>query len=306
MLRAAQQALVELGALSPGDPLPPFSARMSGNLGLLFYLESGAFFLTKVGLLTNLNREYRGLTAAYGAMPRNVPEPLSLATYQSYQILVMRGVRHKLLLPLQSSGDANLFQTGIDAFLSTGAHAFRQSGRGVSWDKLRDALLQTSKQVDWPAWEHYWARIRCHAERLAPVLQHGDFAINNIGVSHDALIFFDWEDFGLIDLPGFDLAVLLLSLNNFSIAQLVAKLALPSMEAAVVRHGCGSLGISASEFMDLFPAYASLYIQTKSKLGYPPKVTDRVAAALAEWIRLAPTDAARLSTSQARRTRLTS
>ena len=292
MLKAAQQALVALGALSPGEPLPPFAARMSGNLGLLFYLKGGAFYLIKVGLLTRLDREYRGLTAAYGAMPRNVPEPLSLATYQSYQVLVTRGIRHKLLLPLQSSGDVDLLEKGIEGFLATTARAFRRPGRGVSWDKLPDALLQTSKLLDWRGWEPYWERIRCHAERLAPVLQHGDFAVNNIGVSHGALVFFDWEDFGLIDLPGFDLAVLLLSLNNFSLTQLVAKLSGSSMEADIVQGGCVALGISASEFLDLFPAYASLYIQTKSRLGYPPKVTDRVAAALAQWIRLAPVDAA--------------
>jgi hypothetical protein len=260
---------------------------MSGNLGLLFFLKRGDHYLVKVGLLTRLDREFRGLTAAYGAMPTNVPEPLRLATCRSYQVLVTRGIRHRQLLPLRGAADVDVFEKGIASFLATGARAFRRSERAVSSGGLREALARASELVGWRGWEAYWEGIRSLAERLPPILQHGDFAVNNIGVREGALVFFDWEDFGEIDLPGFDVAVLLLSLNDFSMSALVAKLdAAGSVEADIVRSGCNSLGMSAADFMDLFPAYASLYISTKSRLGYPAAVTGRIAAALAEWIRL--------------------
>ncbi len=291
MLGAAHEVLIDLGILRPGDPLPPFSARMSGNLGLLFYFEGGASYLIKIGLLTTLDREYRGLTAAYAAMPRSVPEPLRLGTYQSHQVLVTRGVKHKLVLPMQGPADIALFEEGIEAYLITSARAFKQSGRPAWREKLQDALIQTSSLVDWPRWEAYWERIQHDAKNLPPVLQHGDFSANNIGVSESTLVFFDWEEFGLVDLPGFDLAILLLSLSNFSMTQLLERLSRPSVEASVAQRGCRALGISTDDLVDLFPAYASLYIQTKSRLGYPSTVTNRIAAALAEWIRIAPVGA---------------
>ena len=67
MLTAARQALLELGVLSAGDPLPAFTARMSGNLVLLFYLDDARFYLVKVAIQIPLDREYLGLSMAYPA-----------------------------------------------------------------------------------------------------------------------------------------------------------------------------------------------------------------------------------------------
>src|SRR4029078_4898748 len=69
MLNAARRALVEVRAIAAADPLPPFVARMSGNLGLLFYSRNDASYQVKVGLMTRLDREHRGLVAGYRAMP---------------------------------------------------------------------------------------------------------------------------------------------------------------------------------------------------------------------------------------------
>jgi len=290
VLTAARKALVDIGAIAGTDPLPPFAARMSGNLGLTFHLPDGAFVLVKVGLMTRLDREYRGLVAAHGAMPLNVPEPLRIAMYDAYQVLVTRGVAHEVLLPLQSAAAMNTFEHGIEMFLDTSARAFRRTGRGTSWDRLDDALVQAGSMVAWPGRQAYGQRIRRYADTLAPILQHGDFAANNIGVHDGTLIFFDWEDFAEIDLPGFDLAVLLLSLSDFSFARIVAALRTASLQARIVHRGCALWNIAAPDFLYLFPAYAALYIETKSRLGYPAKVTERIAGMLAEWISIMPAD----------------
>ena len=288
MLDAARQVLIDSGVLSQGDPLPHFAARMSGNLGLLFYLERGDFYLVKVGLLTRLDREYRGLTAAHRAMPSNVPEPIRLATYRNYQVFVTRGIHHKPLFPFHGAADAEIFREGISSYIATCGRAFRQSGTPVSLDRLKEALRLASDIVQWRAWEGYFERVLAIAQRLSPTLQHGDFAVNNIGRCNGHLVFFDWEDFGEIDLPGFDLAILLLSINGFSLPALRTKLSRASTESDIVRRANEELGLSTSEFLYLFPAYASLYIQTKARLGYPTKVTDRIAETLKEWIRLEP------------------
>ena len=274
--------------MSRGDPLPHFAARMSGNLGLLFYLKNGDFYLVKVGLLTRLDREYRGLTAAHRAMPSNVPEPIRLATYQRYQVFITRGIHHEPLFPLHGAADLQMFTEGISSYLATSAQAFRQAGVPISLGGLQEALRSASDIVQWRTWDGYFERVLDIVQRLSPILQHGDFAINNIGRRNGQLVFFDWEDFGEISLPGFDLAILLLSINGFSLATLLTKLSRASTESDIVRYANQALGISTSEFLYLFPAYASLYMQTKLRLGYPTNVADRIAETLKEWVRLEP------------------
>ena len=291
MLNAARRALVEVRAITAADPLPPFVARMSGNLGLLFYSRNDASYQVKVGLMTRLDREHQGLVAGYRAMPANVPEPLLLATYGPYQVLAARGMRHRPLLPLQGTADATVLIDGIDAFLATCRRAFHVEGRGRSWPILQQALDDAGARVGWDDRRVYWTGIRGWEARLPPVRQHGDFSANNLGIDGDRLVFFDWEDFGEVDLPGYDVAVLLLSLAGFSLWELAARLRSDSMEAAIVRRCCVTLGVSAAEFMHLFPAYAALYVQSKSMLGYPAKVTERLMAILGEWMLLYPSAA---------------
>jgi phosphotransferase family enzyme len=288
VLDVVRDVLADAGVVAPGDPLPHFSARMSGNVGMLFYLASGASYLAKIGLLTRLDREYHGLEVAHRAMPSNVPEPIRLATCRGYQVLVTRGIRHSQLWPLRGAADVEIFTRGIASFMATAAQAFAGSAGANSRDGFDAALASAAARVRWHHWQAYGERVRVLASRLPPIRQHGDFAVNNIGVRDRALVFFDWEDFGEVDLAGFDLAVLLLSINDFSFAKLATKIGQPSMEADIARSGCGSLGLSVAEFLDLFGIYASLYIQTKSRLGYPTRVSDRVALALEEWIRLEP------------------
>ena len=49
MLEAARQALCELGIVGRDDPMPPFTARMSGNLSVLVYPPGSDFYLVKIG-----------------------------------------------------------------------------------------------------------------------------------------------------------------------------------------------------------------------------------------------------------------
>src|SRR5260221_6306947 len=118
MLRAAHAALVEFGVLAPTVPFPPLWARMSGNLILMVYLKGPRFYLVKIGVRTSLDREFRGLSIAHAAMPRNVPRPLGLTNQASFQVLVTEGVLHEHLV-LRDGGDAiGVFERGMDSFLA--------------------------------------------------------------------------------------------------------------------------------------------------------------------------------------------
>lgn len=52
-------------------------------------------------------------------------------------------------------------------------------------------------------------------EDLRPVRQHGDFVINNLALDdQDRLVVFDWEDYGVLSIPGLDLFTLEFSLHH--------------------------------------------------------------------------------------------
>ena len=283
MLSAAHAALVELGVLSSSDPLPPFWARMSGNLVLMTYPEDPKFYLVKIGIRTRLDREYRGLSIAHAAMPRHVPEPLGLGTHDSFQVLVARGIAHRQFV--MDGETLGVFERGMDAFVATSLAHF-QAAPADSTVNVQDAVFEASGIFDWPGWRRYWDDAQRLIATLPRILQHGDLAVNNMGVADDELVFFDWEDFGQVDLMGFDLAVALLSINNFDLARLHARLKGDSLEAGLVRRCCSRLDKSPDAFFMLLPAYLSLFIKVKSAGGYDQAVSARAVAALREWVRI--------------------
>ena len=288
MLEAARLGLVELGILDRSAPLPPFWARMSGNLVVSVYPDAGNSYLVKVGIRTSLDNEHQGLVTAYGAMPDHVPQPLGLTVARNFQLLVMHGLRHASLFPFRSARDERMFVDGIAAFFAVSAKAFRRDGPGRSQRELPNALSSASTLLDWPDCDRYRERAEPIVGALGRMLQHGDFAINNIARSGRRLVFFDWEDFGHIDVPGFDLAILMLSLHEFDVIALKRALTARSVTAAIMERGCASLGLTPSQFMFLFPAYLALFIRLKTALGYGPNVPRRAATALADWLRAPP------------------
>lgn len=287
MLKAAHAALVKFGALAPSDRLPPFWARMSGNLVLLVYPEDSPFYLVKVGIRTSLDREFRGLAIAHTAMPRNVPRPLGLTTHGSFQVLVTLGVHHVQFALRQGRGGFRMLEDGMDALLTAGLSHFRASPSD-SGVEVQDALREASDASGWAGWRAYWDHIRPLIAPLPRILQHGDLAVTNIAVAGDELVFFDWEDFGLVDVIGFDLAVILLSINDFDATRLHARLAAPTAEAALARRGCARLDMPINLFLELFPVYLSLFAKVKRGWGYDPAVPARAIAALRDWLAAGP------------------
>ena len=176
-----------------------------------------------------------------------------------------------------------VFELGMETLLAASVSHF-QGSQTDSAVNVRDALREASDAIDWPSWQNYWNHIGPLIEGLPRILQHGDLAVNNIAVAGGELVFFDWEDFGLVDLAGFDLAVVLLSLHKFDARLLRERLATRTMEARLVWRCCARLNMSTDLFLDLFPAYLSLFIKTKQFGGYDPAVSARAVVALRDWI----------------------
>jgi hypothetical protein len=57
---------------------------MSGNLVFLVYPTGGAFYMVKVGLQSDLRREYDGFSAGHAAFPEGVPKPLAFSRHRCF------------------------------------------------------------------------------------------------------------------------------------------------------------------------------------------------------------------------------
>jgi aminoglycoside phosphotransferase (APT) family kinase protein len=286
MLAAARQALVHHGVLRPDEDLPPFHGRFAANLvlGMLVHLNDGSFYLVKVAAAGSLEREYLGLSMAHAAMPRNTPRPLGLSTHDSFPVLVVSGITHSALAPLDAATRREKFETGINQLIEISSRSFLVPSAEEGGSDVCIALEQASRHVHWPDWQEYCDRVMPYVTALPRVYQHGDLSLNNIGVAGEELIFFDWEDFGLVDVPGFDLAIVLLSLHQFDAVALARRLSKPSLEQRLMQSGSTRLRIEARTFLFLFPAYLSLFAHMKATRGYDAEVSLRAYTALAQWL----------------------
>jgi len=283
MLSAARGALVAASLIAEDDPLPPFAARMSGNLTLLVYPDARSFYVVKVGVMLDLAREHEGLARGSEAMPGSVPRPLTLAECEGLQVLVATGIDHRPLDPRARADDAELLVSGLDEFWTIGASAPRTTQSIGA--QAHDALDRLGRRV--PAFDaqRYRASLEVRLPQLRAIAQHGDFALNNLGRTRDGLAIFDWEDYGRVSVAGYDLATLLLSLAGFDARRLARALGSDSLEAAIARRACERLGMTTTALVELLPLYLALFIEAKSSNAYGPEVAGRAIDALASLAR---------------------
>jgi len=205
----------------------------------------------------------------------------------SFQVLVTLGIHHEQLVLRRGRDRFRILEDGMDALLAASLSHFQASPTDSAVN-VQDALREASDAFDWADWPDYWDHIRPLIAPLPRILQHGDLAVTNIAIAGDEVVFFDWEDFGLVDVLGFDLAVAVLSLNDFDAVRLRARLAAPTADAALIRRGCARLNLSTSLFLELLPVYLSLFAKVKRTWGYDPAVSARAVAALRDWVRSGP------------------
>jgi hypothetical protein len=282
VIEAARQALCEIGALGAAERMPPFSVRMSGNLVFLVYPKGSKFYLVKVGLQTDLVSEFEGFRAGHAAFPDGVPEPLALSRHRSFPTLVATGLWFQPLGTRRMRTAEPAVERGLSAYFRTATASFRAPPPAPHSVRIREGFARLAPAISNSAASRYVNTIAHTADALPAIRQHGDFYVDNLGISRNALVILDWEDFGRECLPGFDLALLLLSLNEFSIERLRANTRDRGAHAWIMRIGCDGIGLSAHRFFELLPAYLALLAAMKSQLGYGKAFTARALAALRE------------------------
>lgn len=125
---------------------------------------------------------------------------------------------------------------------------------------------------------HVWDRM---LEAFPVIPQHGDLAINNMAKACTGLILFDWEDYGFVTIPGFDLCILLVSGCNFDLSKLVLLIENDihkRNETSFLYPIVHGMGIHVSQLLDLIMIQLVIFINLKPSLVMVPMLLQTLKA----------------------------
>jgi len=283
MLNVVTDLFRELNLLDPGDE-PVYDVAISSpamyNIGA--FTARGNFFHVKVKNIGHLPEEYRNCRNAWEAFPRYAPKPLGNYLRGGWEILVVRGIRHRALSSHGLKGSGREVRQEIVRYLRFAA---RTAPVLQPTEPHAAALGRLQARETDPACLsvlRQWLRSDALAS-LPCIRQHGDFVVNNLGTTGSGLVVFDWEDFGRVCLPGFDLCTLLASEVRFDPVQLRMMMdadgRFPAVYRELIEAGSAAAGVESGLFRRMMPLHLVVFLDMKRSYG--PAIVDRVKTALA-------------------------
>jgi hypothetical protein len=199
------------------------------HLDVMWFHDGGEFprLITKLDRKPEiLEREFHNLKRAHSAAPAFVPQPLSFGPMDGLWALWIEGVPGSPFRPDSSTRSLGLI---IEMLVDIHSRMRAQTPSGIT-DRYRamvgaplDSLTEfgASAGVQTGCAE---LRRRLNIDWLAtlPVIpQHGDFYPGNVITYRGTMRVIDWETFGQVDLPAYDLFTFLISLTVSAEATLV-------------------------------------------------------------------------------------
>jgi aminoglycoside phosphotransferase (APT) family kinase protein len=190
------------------------------NVNLIWFCGRGAYPLVVTKLSPEapiLEREFGNLQRVYDTVPIVCPRPLSFGRYGRFWGIWMAGVPGRRMTVESASGRV------LNALARTVAemHNAVRERSGGSRTRHEIAVMRPLETM-WGFGSSAAVkagcdrlRERCTPEWLASLPsmpQHGDLFAGNVLLHGEGCHFIDWESFGVIDLPFYDVLTLLLSL----------------------------------------------------------------------------------------------
>jgi hypothetical protein len=264
------------------------------NIGRSFIFEvfekPSSYIVVKVSKSPDLQREFKCQAAAFSALPEYVPEPLAFGEFKGLFLLASRGVPHVRLTMRSVRHTARRLCIGIGEYVRRSAIAFASSEpHSEHVEELERVIGDWQDPELAAALRSYIRRLDLERLRLLPhARQHGDLVANNIGLTRRTLVIFDWEDFGRVQLPGFDIALLLMSLLDFDAIRLEHWFERKDSRELddIVTGAAECLGISRSMLWMWLPMYLAHFLYLKTALSYRPAIKDRVRGVLQDLCEL--------------------
>lgn len=239
------------------------SARVVGNWGIWAFVPKEKFFHIKISMTDDLQAEYQQLKTLYNHFSRFMVKPLGFHIWAEKGFLVNQGLRHdpfslyKILISKPKQNEI------IDYFLLSQATCLKRSVQHSEPVSLvMTCVLQDEFQI---------RQVEMLSEQLLSLgcqNQHSDFVVNNLAFNGDNLIIFDWEDYGKIQYPGFDLAIFLCSLFEFNMKELFNALKNTPAIRRIAIECFKEIGLEISDVYQFMPLYLYGFLYLKYTLAY--------------------------------------
>lgn len=245
--------------------------------------------IVKASSSDSILRERHALETIEPHLVDRVPKLLAFEESGGSYVLVMEGVAHKRLTLERFEKNYHKVSTGLREIFQFDLSWERRKGNAL--EIIKDKLSQLPSSMARERINSYLASMDFSCvQKLPSIPQHCDFAFSNLGLRSDTrtLIVFDWEDYGTLDLPGFDIAVLITSYFNFETKEIYSFLAgEQSTSFSQLIGECLTISkIDREDFRNLYPVYLSLFLELKTSLEYDGSTVERVSKTLVKYIDL--------------------
>lgn len=282
MIGIAGAILREQGLAQPGAKLHADFWLKTGDYVLLkVFTARDRFLFVKISELLDLETEHAAQELAYRTIGRFVPRLHGHFRRDGCSLIISDGVTHR-----RAQADEILDAQGkvardlVEFFRLASERGRTEAGPGLAGEiaTLNDYFSSTEHAAALARWTDD-ERITT----LAGTRQHCDFVVTNLGVHGQELVVFDWEDYGKLSIPGFDLCVLLLSLTQFDPHAVVSLL--PQSGSVPVRNDfvaacCNAIGLDVQLFAAMLPLYLAAFLYLKQ--DYSADIQLKTSALLKE------------------------
>lgn len=225
--------------------------------------DDGAKSLEKEALALQENKaRYDGLIPRFIAFDNTgfftllIMEGVTITCVDIGDILSLRGTQRAIMQRLLSGQD-RLQEPGSCSIICPVTLVTQ------AVEMLPEKLCQQYKNI---MKKRQWGEM---LKKMPIIPQHSDLAINNIGKTDQGLIVFDWEDYGEVTLPGFDLCVLLASGYGFNYDRLIKGV---KTQNALFNNVLNVSGIKSNQYMDLLAINVLIFGYIKKRLSYGNEV----------------------------------
>lgn len=296
MMAAVTEALSECGAIGAGE-IPRYHVGLTygDTVWLDAYRRDGSFVHAKVAEHVTLGEEVRVYHEALRAYGDFMPAPIGYSVRGPWEIFLAEGIEHRPLSvnPLNHSRRAHKLRDELSRFFARGARRTTPNPPAHDYDALLKRLDATFSETPFASLITYWRSSEATQllDAIGAAPQHGDFVTNNIGTRKTRLVVYDWEDFGKVSLPGFDLCTFAISLMNDGMVDADGLTrGRPSGDrlGTLVNPACVAMDLDVDQFWRLVPLYLLTFLHLKQ--GYGSRIRSRIERLLKRHSSSAPAD----------------
>jgi hypothetical protein len=292
MLTDIIDMLVENSLLKKGEKVL-VNAKLGRGVNIQVFPQNAKEFYNIRASKTNIEREFNGLVIANSVLGDHVPSPIVFIQERDINFIVSSGIRGRTV----SHIDECLFNF-INFYLTRTEEGFLEI-KETSEGRIshREFLIKVSRfdQSKHLSELYHWLESERSSfiDRLPYVAQHGDFSLTNIRIRSDQernrnpsqkYFVLDWEDFGRVLLPGFDVILFITSLLQYSPLRVNTVFSDVRNRKDVTEIGVreliirlrSSLSLSEHQYLDLVKVYMIVFLYLKRSLGYHPRTVQEI------------------------------